>query len=118
MHKEAIKPYDPGDGIQTSINSQRVSPLKRKNLSQEDTSKYGNMEVQLKKPSAQKDSFCEGAGKDLDFYKNNQAVREEQNNYKKPHCERNMVRIRNDHVGLLYRLFQDFIFEECVLLIL
>jgi len=43
--------------------------------------------TQLKKPCVQKDSFCEGAGKDLDFYKDNQAVGEGQNNYKKPHCE-------------------------------
>lgn len=87
LQKEAIKPSDPRDGMQTSINNQRVSPLKRKRLSQEDTSEYGNIEVQLKKPCVQKDSFSEGAGKDLDFYKDNQAVGEEQNNYKKPHCE-------------------------------
>jgi len=87
LQKEAIKPSDPKDGMQKRINNQQVSPLKRKRISQDDTPEYGNIEVQLKKPSVQKDSFCEGGGNDLDFDKDNQVVGEEQNNYKKLHCE-------------------------------
>lgn len=87
LQKEPIKPSDPKDGMQTSIKNQHASPLKRKRPSQEDSPEYGNIEVQLKRPSVHRDSFSEGAGKNLDFYKDHQAGVEEQNDYKKAHCE-------------------------------
>lgn len=87
LQKEAIKPSDPLDGMQTNIKNQQPSPLKRKRLSQGDSSEYGNVEVLVKRPSVYKDSFSEGAGNNLDFYEDNQTGGEEQNNHKKPHGE-------------------------------
>ncbi|KAH9323304.1 hypothetical protein KI387_017943, partial [Taxus chinensis] len=86
LQRESTKPSDTDDKMKTRTKTQRHSP-KRKRSSLEESSEYENMEVQLKRPSLQRDiDHYEGTGKHGDLYSGNQ-VDEGHSDCKKVHCE-------------------------------